>query len=283
MALSKSVLDEIRAKTTLSAVVKETTTLQRAGREWKACCPFHEEDTPSFYVNDEKHFYHCFGCGAHGDAIRWLTDKCGMTFREAVEKLAYQTSVKLPEEEMMSKSIRSRGGAKLNRTETVTIRLDPKLNYLCELASRAQRRTKSSFIEWAVLNSLGDVTLPDVHVHDYETGATRQATLSEKANELWQVDEPDRVIGLALFAPSLLNHDEQLVWRLVKENGYLWRGNYNLRGEWSWEAKPESLIIDRLRENWELFKLIASGERHESELPRWVKVRADDDLDDIPF
>ena len=62
--------------------------LQRAGREWKACCPFHNEKTPSFYVNDEKGFYHCFGCQAHGDAIRWLTDQRGLAFMDAVKELA---------------------------------------------------------------------------------------------------------------------------------------------------------------------------------------------------
>ena len=54
----------------LSAVISPSVKLIRAGREWKACCPFHNEKTPSFTVNDDKGFYHCFGCGAHGDAIR---------------------------------------------------------------------------------------------------------------------------------------------------------------------------------------------------------------------
>src|SRR3546814_13477255 len=68
-------LDELRARVTLSSVIMRTAKLQRAGREWKACCPFHNEKTPSFTVNDEKGFYHCFGCGAHGDVIRWMTDQ----------------------------------------------------------------------------------------------------------------------------------------------------------------------------------------------------------------
>ena len=59
----------------------------KAGREFKACCPFHNEKTPSFTVNDEKGFYHCFGCGAHGDAIRWMTDQRGLPFMDAVKEL----------------------------------------------------------------------------------------------------------------------------------------------------------------------------------------------------
>ena len=74
----------------LSAVISPTVKLIRAGREWKACCPFHNEKTPSFTVNDDKGFYHCFGCGAHGDAIRFLTDQRGMPFMDAVKELSRQ-------------------------------------------------------------------------------------------------------------------------------------------------------------------------------------------------
>ena len=80
MTLSPQWLDELRARTLLSSVISPSVKLIRAGREWKACCPFHNEKTPSFTVNDDKGFYHCFGCGAHGDAIRFLTDQRGMPF-----------------------------------------------------------------------------------------------------------------------------------------------------------------------------------------------------------
>lgn len=73
-----------------------TTKLQRAGREWKACCPFHNEKSPSFTVNDEKGFYHCFGCGAHGDVIRWMTDQRGLGFMDAVKELAAQAGMEVP-------------------------------------------------------------------------------------------------------------------------------------------------------------------------------------------
>jgi DNA primase len=73
-----------------------TTKLLRAGREWKACCPFHNEKTPSFTVNDEKGFYHCFGCGAHGDVIRWMTDQRGLQFMDAVKELAAEAGLEVP-------------------------------------------------------------------------------------------------------------------------------------------------------------------------------------------
>jgi len=70
--------------------------LVRAGREFKACCPFHNEKTPSFTINDEKGFYHCFGCGAHGDAIRFLTDQRGLPFMDAVKELAAKAGLEVP-------------------------------------------------------------------------------------------------------------------------------------------------------------------------------------------
>src|SRR6187401_2611779 len=96
MALSPQWLDELRSRITLSSVVLRTTKLTRAGREWKACCPFHNEKTPSFTVSDEKGFYHCFGCGAHGDVIRWMTDQRGLAFMDAVKELASEAGMEVP-------------------------------------------------------------------------------------------------------------------------------------------------------------------------------------------
>lgn len=96
MSLSPAFLDELRARTMLSALVAKTVKLQKKGREFAACCPFHNEKTPSFYVNDDKGFYHCFGCGAHGDAIRWMTDQRGLPFMEAVKELAQTAGMEVP-------------------------------------------------------------------------------------------------------------------------------------------------------------------------------------------
>lgn len=96
MTLSPAFLDELRARTTLSALIGRTVKLTKAGVEFKACCPFHNEKTPSFYVNDEKGFFHCFGCQAHGDAIRWLTDNGGREFLDAVRELADAAGLEMP-------------------------------------------------------------------------------------------------------------------------------------------------------------------------------------------
>lgn len=96
MALTPQWLDELRSRTLLSALVGRTLKLTKAGREFKGCCPFHNEKTPSFYVNDDKGFYHCFGCSAHGDAIRWMTDQRGLPFMDAVKELAQAAGMEVP-------------------------------------------------------------------------------------------------------------------------------------------------------------------------------------------
>ncbi|MGB3712006.1 MAG: DNA primase [Erythrobacter sp.] len=96
MAITPQWKDELRARVTLSGVIMRTTKLTKAGREWKACCPFHDENTPSFYVNDQKQFYHCFGCGAHGDVISWMTDQRGLSFIDAIKELASEAGMEVP-------------------------------------------------------------------------------------------------------------------------------------------------------------------------------------------
>ncbi|MCB4823629.1 DNA primase [Roseicella aerolata] len=94
MALPPAFLDELRARTPLQGLIGRKTRLARNGRQWKGCCPFHNEKTPSFYVYDD-HF-HCFGCGAHGDAITFLMRAEGASFPEAVERLASEAGMEVP-------------------------------------------------------------------------------------------------------------------------------------------------------------------------------------------
>ena len=102
MSLTPAFLDELRARTLLSALVGKTVKLTKAGREFKGCCPFHSEKTPSFYVNDDKSFYHCFGCSAHGDAIRWMTEQQGLPFIDAVKELAQAAGMEMPAQDRQS-------------------------------------------------------------------------------------------------------------------------------------------------------------------------------------
>ena len=94
MAFDPAFLDELRARTPIASVIGRKTRLVRSGRQFKACCPFHGEKTPSFYVYED-HF-HCFGCGAHGDAISFVMQAEGRSFLEAVEGLAGEAGLDVP-------------------------------------------------------------------------------------------------------------------------------------------------------------------------------------------
>ena len=96
-------------------------------------------------------------------------------------------------------------GGRLRRSATVTIRLDPKLRYLTELAARTQRRTVSSFIEWAIAQALGNTALDG-------------GTIASHAEVLWEVDAPDRLAILAQHYPALMTYDEQCAWKTRLSN-----------------------------------------------------------------
>ena len=96
MADLQKFCDELRAKISIVDVVGSKVKLVRKGREYQACCPFHNEKTPSFTVNEAKGFYHCFGCGAHGDIIKFEMEANNLSFMEAVEKLANKAGLQVP-------------------------------------------------------------------------------------------------------------------------------------------------------------------------------------------
>ncbi|HTV85100.1 MAG TPA: DNA primase [Dyella sp.] len=93
-----SFIDELLARVDIVDVIERRVPMKKAGREWTACCPFHNERTPSFYVSPAKQFFHCFGCGAHGSAIKFLMDYERLEFPDAVEELAQSVGLKVPYE-----------------------------------------------------------------------------------------------------------------------------------------------------------------------------------------
>ncbi|HJN21911.1 MAG TPA: CHC2 zinc finger domain-containing protein, partial [Alphaproteobacteria bacterium] len=97
MSLPPQFLDDIRARVPVSDVVGRSVRLARRGHEHVGLCPFHKEKTPSFTVNDDKAFFHCFGCGAHGDVIGFVMQHDGLNFPEAVERLADEAGLSVPE------------------------------------------------------------------------------------------------------------------------------------------------------------------------------------------
>ncbi len=94
--IPQSFIEDILARVPIAEVVASRITLKKSGSSLKACCPFHQEKTPSFHVNVQKNFYHCFGCGANGDSISFLREHDNLTFTEAVEELAKIAGVEVP-------------------------------------------------------------------------------------------------------------------------------------------------------------------------------------------
>jgi len=154
----------------------------------------------------------------------------------------------------------SGGGSKLNRSETVTIRLDPKLRYLTELAARRQRRTVSSFIEWAIEKTLSLVILDE--------GTQGASDLELASVVLWDPDEADRLAKLGLYYPDLLTYDEQVLWKLIQECEVLWLVDFNHRRGLPPQEKDAMLLYPVLRTHWEALKKVAAGEADISILPR---------------
>ena len=171
------------------------------------------------------------------------------------------------------------GGGKLNRSQTVTMRVDPQLRYLTDLAARTQRRTTSGFIEWAIEMALNNV----------EVGCDEHRLpifLAGEAMTLWDVDEADRFLKLAIHYPQLLTHDEQVMWKIIKENNSFWDDRYSMG-----ETFPNALLMYvnffKVREYWEALNGIVDGGAEMSDLPKHEPRKApiphDDGFDDIPF
>jgi DNA primase len=137
MSLPPTFLDDLRFRVRLTDVIGRKVKLTRAGREWKGCCPFHTEKTPSFYINEDKGFYHCFGCGAHGDVIRYLTEAEGMGFMDAVKDLAAQAGMEVPREtpEAIEKQERAKGLHDI--MELATVFFQEQLSSMSGSAARA--------------------------------------------------------------------------------------------------------------------------------------------------
>jgi DNA primase len=96
--IPQSFIDELTARADIVELIGSRVELKKAGREYRACCPFHNEKTPSFWVSPQKQFYHCFGCGAHGTALGFLMEYDKLSFPEAIEELAGRLGLDIPRE-----------------------------------------------------------------------------------------------------------------------------------------------------------------------------------------
>src|SRR5688572_16885083 len=97
MKFPKFFPDQLKEQIAASEVIGKKVALKKRGKEYLGLCPFHAEHTPSFSVNDQKGFYHCFGCGVHGDIITFTIEKEGLSFPEAVLRLAGDFGIAVPQ------------------------------------------------------------------------------------------------------------------------------------------------------------------------------------------
>lgn len=102
MRIPRAFIDEIIARSDIVSVIDQHIGLKKAGKNFTACCPFHNEKTPSFSVSSDKQFYHCFGCGASGNVISFLMEYSHLEFVEAIEMLAQQQGLSIPYEDDIS-------------------------------------------------------------------------------------------------------------------------------------------------------------------------------------
>jgi DNA primase len=154
MSISPRFIQDLRDRLTLSEVIGGRIKLTRAGREFKACCPFHNEKSPSFYVNDDKQFFHCFGCGAHGDALGFVMRHDNLSFIEGVEHLAAKTGMQVPRQSFQ---------------DVEQAHKDKSLYALCEDTAKffeAQLRNPSNheILDYLLKRNLGEETIASFRI-----------------------------------------------------------------------------------------------------------------------
>jgi DNA primase len=140
MAFPPPFLDELRSRLPLADVVGRRVKLQKRGRDFLGLCPFHNEKTPSFTVNEEKGFYHCFGCGAHGDAISFVMRAEGSSFPEAVERLANEAGLPVPQPDPEAR-------ARAERQSTLLGAMEAAAKFFEAELKNARGRTARDYLE----------------------------------------------------------------------------------------------------------------------------------------
>ncbi|AHG74135.1 DNA primase [Mannheimia sp. USDA-ARS-USMARC-1261] len=149
--IPRSFIDDLIARTDIVEVINSRVKLKKAGRDYQACCPFHHEKTPSFSVSQSKQFYHCFGCGVHGNVITFLMDYEKLEFPEAIEELAAMHGLEVPRENIISRDGKPQANFKTKRNlyelmEAVAKFYQQNLTHQIEPQSYLQQRGLSAEI-----------------------------------------------------------------------------------------------------------------------------------------
>ena len=186
LKITDQILEEIKERIDIVELIGERVPLKRAGTSYKGCCPFHHEKTPSFNVNAEKRFYHCFGCGESGDIFTFLMKQDGLTFTDAVKRLADKAGIELEE-----------GGDEKSRLRSRLYALHAELAVFYQ---RCLNQTKEAVYARAYLTSR---KLPEEVVKSFGIGyapaRARNATLRWGAKYGYSVEE---LTAAGIIAPS---------------------------------------------------------------------------------
>ncbi len=141
-------IDEVLARTDIVALIDARVPLKKAGKEYVARCPFHDEKTPSFTVSPSKQFYHCFGCGAHGSAIGFLMEYDHLSFPEAIEELARQAGLPMPREHTAPAEPQRRDGEEGHRLSALHAILERAArHYQIQLRRHPQRDRAVNYLK----------------------------------------------------------------------------------------------------------------------------------------
>jgi len=160
-----------------------------------------------------------------------------------------------------------RAKKKKTKTETIGFRLEPKLRFAAELAARKQRRSLSNFIEWAVEEAVKKVPIK-LHKGDFDEGAPPwNENASDAIQNAWDVEEADRFVKVALNYPLLLNHEEEILWKLICETGFFWKGNMTADGKFYYQINKSSCDFKAVREHWNKLNQVAKEELSKDSLP----------------
>ena len=136
------------------------------------------------------------------------------------------------------------------KSEVVSIRLSPRLKYLADLAARADERTVSNYVEWAVKESLKTRAI-------VIQGHPVQIEEADRQFRLWDVDPAERLAKLALLSPEILSPDEQIVWRLIRDTRWLWSEQRDPEQPWNWLDGAGALNIRAASMNWSRLRAVA--------------------------
>jgi uncharacterized protein (DUF1778 family) len=158
----------------------------------------------------------------------------------------------------MRKKSKPKAATRATRSVSLVVRVNPEVRYLAEIAARLQRRTVSSFAEWAIEQAL----------YSNQVILDQNETVGALRFELWDVDEADRFATLALRYPGLLTHEEQVLWKLIANEDYYWKKVKTDKDGWlTWDPIENNLDWEKLREWWDVLRKVAKGEQPRSVLP----------------